>query len=69
MKICYQKLLNYPKKTNAKHKVVRQLQNRLKSLGYYEGEITLVYDDKTEAAVKLLQKDIGITPEGWIGKG
>lgn len=63
------KTIKLSKWTNSKHSVVKQVQNRLKSLGYNCGESDGVYGEKTEAAVKLLQKDIGIKEEGWIGKG
>ena len=57
------------KNTNSKHKVIKQVKNRLKSLGYYTGEINNIYDDNLVSAVKKLQKDIGIKEEGWIAKG
>lgn len=63
------KTIKLSKRTNAKHPVVVQVQNRLKSLGYNCGKTDGIYGDKTEAAVKKLQKDMGIEPEGWLGKG
>ncbi|MBS4932957.1 MAG: N-acetylmuramoyl-L-alanine amidase [Clostridiales bacterium] len=63
------KTIKLSKWTNAKHPVVVQVQNRLNSLGYTCGKADGIYGDKTEAAVKKLQKDIGIKEEGWIGKG
>lgn len=63
------KTIKLSKWTNAKHPVVVQVQNRLNSLGYSCGTADGIYGDKTVAAVKKLQKEIGIKEEGWIGKG
>ena len=63
------KTIKLSKRTNAKHPVVVQVQNRLKSLSYDCGETDGIFGSKTEKAVWNLQKDIGITPEGWLGKG
>lgn len=64
------KTIKLSKWTNAKHPVVVQIQNRLNSLGYTCGKADGIYGDKTEAAVKKLQKAAKITPaEGWLGKG
>ncbi len=64
------KTIKLSKWTNAKHPVVVQVQNRLNSLGYTCGKADGIYGDKTEAAVKKLQKAAKITPaEGWLGKG
>lgn len=63
------KTIKLSKWTNAKHPVVVQVQNRLNSLGYNCGETDGIFGSKTEKAVWDLQKDIGITPEGWLGKG
>ena len=64
------KTIKLSKQTNAKHPVVVQVQNRLNSLGYTCGKADGIYGDKTEAAVKKLQKAAKITPaEGWLGKG
>ncbi len=43
---------------------VAQLQQALKALGYYEGEVTGVYDDATTAAVGALQHDLGLPETG-----
>ena len=63
------KTIKLSKRTNTKHPVVVQVQNRLKSLSYDCGETDGIYGDKTVKAVKKLQKDMGIKEEGWIGKG
>ena len=43
---------------------VTALQNRLAYLGYYTGEITGIYDESTEQAVKLFEAAFGITRTG-----
>jgi branched-chain amino acid transport system substrate-binding protein len=43
---------------------VAQLQQALKVLGYYEGDVTGIYDDATTAAVKALQRDLGLPVTG-----
>ena len=43
---------------------VTQLQQALKALGYYEGDITGVYDEATTAAVAALQRDLGLPDTG-----
>jgi peptidoglycan hydrolase-like protein with peptidoglycan-binding domain len=43
---------------------VTQLQQALKVLGYFEGDITGVYDDATTAAVAALQRDLGLPDSG-----
>jgi branched-chain amino acid transport system substrate-binding protein len=43
---------------------VAQLQQALKVLGYYDGDITGIYDDATTAAVAALQRDLGLPETG-----
>ncbi|MET0579257.1 MAG: peptidoglycan-binding protein, partial [Ilumatobacteraceae bacterium] len=43
---------------------VTQLQRALKVLGYFEGDITGVYDEATTAAVAALQRDLGLPETG-----
>ncbi len=43
---------------------VAQLQQALKILGYYEGDVTGVFDDATAAAVAALQRDLGLPETG-----
>ena len=43
---------------------VTQLQLALKALGYYDGDITGVYDEATTAAVAALQRDLGLPDTG-----
>ncbi len=43
---------------------VTQLQLALKALGYFDGDITGVYDEATTAAVAALQRDLGLPDTG-----
>ena len=43
---------------------VTQLQLALKALGYFDGDITGVYDEATTAAVAALQRDLGLPETG-----
>ena len=47
---------------------VRQIQEKLKRWGYYNGSVDGVYGSKTEAAVKSFQKKNGLTVDGIAGK-
>ena len=46
---------------------VRRLQERLREFGFYDGDITGEFDEKTEAAVISFQKSEGLTPDGFVG--
>lgn len=46
---------------------VRLLQERLKEFGCYDHEITGVFDDNTEDALKSFQRDDGLSPDGIAG--
>lgn len=48
-------------------KDVEDLQRRLKAVGYDPGEIDGEYGPNTEAAVRALQKDAGISVDGEFG--
>jgi len=43
---------------------VANMQIRLSNLGYYNGEITGIYDENTEAAVRLFERSYGIMQTG-----
>jgi branched-chain amino acid transport system substrate-binding protein len=43
---------------------VAQLQQALKVLGYYDGDVTGIYDEATTAAVRALQRDLGLPETG-----
>lgn len=52
---------------NKRGKQVTSLQKMLTGLGYYEGKITSVYDDKTIQAVKDFQKKNKLKADGVAG--
>jgi len=46
---------------------VRQIQSKLRSLGFYDGSVDGVYGARTQSAVKAFQKSCGITADGIAG--
>lgn len=46
---------------------VRQIQKKLKELGYYKGSVDGIYGTGTQKAVKSFQKNCGITSDGIAG--
>jgi L,D-transpeptidase ErfK/SrfK len=46
---------------------VLELQERLSELGYYNGKLSGVFDEKTCEAVKKIQKDSNMNPTGEVG--
>ena len=46
---------------------VRQIQEKLKRWGYYNGSVDGIYGSKTLAAVKSFQKKNGLTVDGIVG--
>ncbi len=46
---------------------VRNIQQRLKSWGYYKGTIDGIYGTKTRSAVIAFQRNHGLTPDGVCG--
>lgn len=46
---------------------VTEIQTRLKSWGYYDGEVDGVYGSRTEAAVRRFQRANGLTADGQAG--
>ena len=47
---------------------VEELQERLKELGYYQGEIDGRFGDGTREAVMAFQKAAGLTADGIVGE-
>ena len=47
---------------------VRQIQEKLKRWGYYNGSIDGVYGSRTEEAVKSFQRKNGLTADGIAGR-
>ena len=48
--------------------LVSTVQTRLTQLGYYDGEISGVYDVATQTAVKAFQKSEGLAQDGVVGQ-
>jgi peptidoglycan hydrolase-like protein with peptidoglycan-binding domain len=47
--------------------IVTEVQTVLTEYGYYDGEIDGSYGPETQAAVKELQQDLGVTVDGRVG--
>lgn len=46
---------------------VRQIQQKLRDLGFYKGSVDGIYGSQTQSAVKQFQKSVGITADGIAG--
>lgn len=46
---------------------VRQIQRKLKELGFFNGTVDGIYGVKTQSAVRSFQKSVGITADGIAG--
>lgn len=46
---------------------VKKIQSKLKSWGYYNGDVDGIYGSRTEAAVKSFQRKNGLTADGVAG--
>ena len=46
---------------------VRRIQNKLKALGFFNGNVDGIYGTKTQSAVKRYQQSVGITADGVAG--
>lgn len=46
---------------------VRNVQERLTELGFFEGDITGVYDKNTAETVRRFQESMGLTADGVVG--
>ena len=53
--------------SSASSGTIRQVQEKLKALGFYTGEITGNAGSKTTAAIKAFQKEYGLTADGIAG--
>lgn len=47
--------------------VVSQIQTKLKSWGYYSGDVDGIFGSRTEEAVKRFQRKNGLTADGVVG--
>lgn len=47
---------------------VTQIQQKLKELGYYEGDIDGIFGSRTKKAVIRFQQDNDLSPDGIVGK-
>lgn len=47
---------------------VKNIQTKLKELGYYKGDIDGIYGSKTKSAVTSFQRNCGLTADGICGK-
>ncbi|MGN1418780.1 MAG: spore cortex-lytic enzyme [Acutalibacteraceae bacterium] len=54
-------------KLGSRGEEVRQIQTKLKQLGYYSGSIDGIYGTQTQKAVRAFQKNCGITVDGIAG--
>lgn len=60
----YQQVLSKRGSTGSE---VKKIQQKLKSWGYYEGNVDGIYGKQTEAAVKYFQRKNGLTVDGIAG--
>lgn len=54
------------KEPNISGRDVAELQERLKALGYYKGEINSIYDEETSRAVASAQENLDLHPDGTV---
>lgn len=47
---------------------VRQIQTKLKNLGYLQGNVDGIYGNQTKEAVTAFQRDHGLSPDGIAGE-
>ena len=47
---------------------VRNIQKKLKELGFYSGSVDGIYGSQTRTAVKAFQRSVGLTADGIAGK-
>jgi len=54
-------------KRGSSGETVRQIQQKLKSWGYYQGDVDGIFGSRTEKAVRLFQSRNGLTVDGKAG--
>jgi len=64
---CQEDFPDLCQKTSGNHEVaIGELQKVLFDLGYYQGNITGIYDDHTTKAVSAFQKNLGLAIDGKV---
>ena len=46
---------------------VRKVQQKLKNLGYYTGNVDGIFGTQTQSAVRRFQRDKGLSVDGIVG--
>lgn len=54
-------------KVGSRGEEVRQIQKKLKALGFFNGTVDGIYGTKTQSAVRRFQASVGITADGVAG--
>lgn len=62
----YNKTITLSKSSNSKKGIIKFLQKYLKNLGYYQGDITKIFDANMEKTVKKYQQEKKLTSDGII---
>ena len=65
--ICIAPAANALSKLGSSGAEVTQIQTKLKSLGYYSGNVDGIFGSATQNAVKIFQRDYGLTVDGIAG--
>lgn len=65
--ICIAPAANALSKIGSRGEEVTQIQTKLKSLGYYTGNVDGVFGAATQNAVRNFQRDFGLTVDGIAG--
>lgn len=65
--ICIAPAANALSKIGSRGEEVTQIQTKLKSLGYYTGNVDGVFGAATQNAVRNFQRDYGLTADGIAG--
>lgn len=65
--ICIAPAANALSKIGSRGEEVTQIQTKLKSLGYYTGNVDGVFGAATQNAVRKFQRDYGLTVDGIAG--
>ena len=55
-------------KNGSQGEVVKQIQQKLKNLGYYDGAVDGIFGEKTTAAIRQYQSKNGLAADGIVGQ-